>query len=39
MKQDKVYYVDILDIRDTYKFSGSIQPEQTKKVQMLIMKY
>lgn len=31
MKQDKVYYVDILDIRDTYKFSGSIQPEQTKK--------
>lgn len=31
MKQDKVYYVDILDIRDTYKFSGSIEPEQTKK--------
>ena len=31
MRQDKVYYVDILDIRDTYKFSGSIEPEQTKK--------
>ena len=28
---DKIYYVDILDIRDTYKFSGSIEPEQTKK--------
>lgn len=27
---DKIYYVDILDIRDTYKFSGSIEPEQTK---------
>ena len=26
-----IYYVDILNIRDTYKFSGSIQPEQTKK--------
>ena len=28
---DKIYYVDILNIRDTYKFSGSIEPEQTKK--------
>ncbi len=28
---EKIYYVDILDMRDTYKFSGSIQPEQTKK--------
>ena len=28
---DTIYYVDILDMRDTYKFSGSIQPEQTKK--------
>ena len=28
---DKIYYVDILDMRDTYKFSGSIEPEQTKK--------
>ena len=28
---DKIYYVDILDIRDTYKFSGSIEPELTKK--------
>ena len=31
LKVDKIYYVDILDIRDTYKFSGSIEPEQTKK--------
>lgn len=28
---EKIYYVDILDMRDTYKFSGSIEPEQTKK--------
>ena len=28
---DKIYYVDIYDIRDTYKFTGSIVPEQTKK--------
>ena len=28
---DTIYYVDILDMRDTYKFSGSIEPEQTKK--------
>lgn len=26
-----IYYVDIYDIRDTYQFSGSIVPEQTKK--------
>ena len=31
MDVDKIYYVDILDMRDTYKFSGSIEPEQTKK--------
>lgn len=30
MDVDKIYYVDILDMRDTYKFSGSIEPEQTK---------
>ncbi len=30
-KIDKIYYVDIYDIRDTYKFTGSIVPEQTKK--------
>lgn len=28
---EKIYYVDILDMRDTFKFSGSIEPEQTKK--------
>ena len=31
MNVEKIYYVDILDMRDTYKFSGSIEPEQTKK--------
>lgn len=30
-KIDKIYYVDIFDMRDTYKFTGSIIPEQTKK--------
>ena len=29
--EKKIYYVDILNIRDTYKFSGSIEPELTKK--------
>lgn len=28
---DKIYYVDILDMRDQYKFSGSIEPELIKK--------
>ena len=28
---DKIYYVDILNIRDQYKFSGSIEPEMIKK--------
>lgn len=28
---DKLYYVDIWDIRDEYQYSGSIIPEQTKK--------
>lgn len=28
---EKIYYVDIKDIRDTYEFSGSIIPEKTKK--------
>ena len=31
MNVEKIYYVDILNIRDTYKFSGSIEPELTKK--------
>lgn len=28
---DKIYYVDILNMRDQYKFSGSIEPELIKK--------
>lgn len=28
---DKVYYVDVKDIRDSYKFNGSVKPEQTKE--------
>lgn len=31
MNLKTIYYVDIYDIRDTYKFTGSIEPEQTKK--------
>ena len=31
LEVETIYYVDILDMRDTYKFSGSIKPEQTKK--------
>lgn len=30
-KTEKVYYVDIYDMRDTYVFNGNIIPEQTKK--------
>lgn len=29
-KIDKIYYVDIQDIRDTYEYNGSIQPELVK---------
>lgn len=28
---EKVYYVDIKDIRDTYEFNGTIEPKMTKK--------
>lgn len=28
---DKIYYVDIKDIRDSYEFNGTLEPKMTKK--------
>lgn len=30
-KVSKIYYIDIYDIRDTYRFDGNVVPKQTKK--------